>query len=81
MKFFENQPSPVLNRQLPSLVEVIHSSLLLDGESVYSLVTNPLLLLLARVILAKCSPKMNSLQVNLSPCRNLLFVVTNRWFV
>ncbi|KAF6720018.1 Tetratricopeptide repeat protein 27, partial [Oryzias melastigma] len=45
-----------------SLVEEIHSHLLLDGESVYSLVANPLLLLLARVILCKCSIKMESLQ-------------------
>uniref|UniRef100_A0AAQ5XMP8 Tetratricopeptide repeat protein 27 n=1 Tax=Amphiprion ocellaris TaxID=80972 RepID=A0AAQ5XMP8_AMPOC len=37
--------------------------LLLDGESVYSLVANPFLLLLARVILIKCSSKMDSLQL------------------
>uniref|UniRef100_A0A4W6G534 Tetratricopeptide repeat protein 27 n=1 Tax=Lates calcarifer TaxID=8187 RepID=A0A4W6G534_LATCA len=43
--------------------QAIHSCLLLDGESVYSLVANPFLLLLARVILTKCSSKMNSLQL------------------
>lgn len=48
------------------MVEAVHSSLLLDGESVYSLVANPLLLLLARVILTKCSSKMDNLQVRLS---------------
>ncbi|KAM7408112.1 hypothetical protein PAMA_002003 [Pampus argenteus] len=46
-----------------TLVEAIHSSLLLDGESVYSLVANPFLLLLAKVILTKCSSKMDSLQL------------------
>ncbi|MEQ2172886.1 Tetratricopeptide repeat domain 27 [Goodea atripinnis] len=44
-------------------MEAIHSSLLLDGESVYSLVVHPFLLLLARVILIKCSPKMENLQL------------------
>ncbi|XP_010742093.1 tetratricopeptide repeat protein 27 [Larimichthys crocea] len=46
-----------------TLVDAIHSSLLLDGESVYSLVSNPFLILLARVILTKCSSKMDSLQL------------------
>ncbi|XP_047208148.1 tetratricopeptide repeat protein 27 isoform X2 [Girardinichthys multiradiatus] len=49
------------NSQL--LMEAIHSSLLLDGESVYSLVVHPFLLLLAKVILTKCSPKMENLQL------------------
>ncbi|XP_061914968.1 LOW QUALITY PROTEIN: tetratricopeptide repeat protein 27 [Entelurus aequoreus] len=49
--------------QPQSMVESIHSCLLLDGESVYSLVANPFLLLLARVILTKCSSKMSSLQL------------------
>lgn len=52
--------------QPQTVVEAIHSSLLLDGESVYSLVANPFLLLLARVILTKCSSKMDGLQVTLS---------------
>uniref|UniRef100_A0A668AGD3 Tetratricopeptide repeat protein 27 n=1 Tax=Myripristis murdjan TaxID=586833 RepID=A0A668AGD3_9TELE len=38
-------------------------SILIDGESVYSLVANPFLLLLARVILINCSSKMDSLQL------------------
>ncbi|XP_045927336.1 tetratricopeptide repeat protein 27-like [Micropterus dolomieu] len=56
-------PPALLSSQPQMLVEAIHSSLLLDGESVYSLVANPFLLLLARVILTKCSPKMDSLQL------------------
>uniref|UniRef100_A0A8C9ZWN9 Tetratricopeptide repeat protein 27 n=1 Tax=Sander lucioperca TaxID=283035 RepID=A0A8C9ZWN9_SANLU len=54
-------PQALLSSQ--TLVEAIHSSLLLDGESVYSLVANPFLLLLARVILNKCCSKMDSLQL------------------
>ncbi|XP_047459637.1 tetratricopeptide repeat protein 27 isoform X2 [Mugil cephalus] len=46
-----------------TLLEAIHCGLLLDGESVYSLVANPFVLLLARVILIKCSSKMDSLQL------------------
>uniref|UniRef100_A0A8C3AQ27 Tetratricopeptide repeat protein 27 n=1 Tax=Cyclopterus lumpus TaxID=8103 RepID=A0A8C3AQ27_CYCLU len=46
--------------------------LLLDGESVYSLVANPFLLMLARVILTKCSSKMAGLQ--LLPCWTLRYV-------
>ncbi|XP_018550209.1 tetratricopeptide repeat protein 27 isoform X2 [Lates calcarifer] len=56
-------PPALLSSQPQTLVEAIHSCLLLDGESVYSLVANPFLLLLARVILTKCSSKMNSLQL------------------
>lgn len=54
-------PQGLLSPQ--NVTEVIHSSLLLDGESVYSLVANPLLLLLAKVILTKCASKMDSLQL------------------
>ncbi|XP_071396495.1 tetratricopeptide repeat protein 27-like, partial [Centroberyx affinis] len=46
-----------------ALTEALHRSLLLDGESVYSLVANPFVLLLARVILLNCSSKMDSLQL------------------
>ncbi|XP_078129351.1 tetratricopeptide repeat protein 27 [Sander vitreus] len=56
-------PQALLSSQPQTLVEAIHSSLLLDGESVYSLVANPFLLLLARVILNKCCSKMDSLQL------------------
>lgn len=56
-------PLALLSSQPQTVVEAIHSSLLLDGESVYSLVANPFLLLLARVILTKCSSKMDSLQL------------------
>ncbi|XP_022620855.1 tetratricopeptide repeat protein 27 [Seriola dumerili] len=56
-------PPALLASQPQSLVEAIHSSLLLDGESVYSLVANPFLLLLAGIILTKCSSKMDSLQL------------------
>ncbi|KAF0027625.1 tetratricopeptide repeat protein 27 isoform X1 [Scophthalmus maximus] len=56
-------PSALLSSQPQTLVEAIHSSLLLDGESVYSLVANPFLLLLASIILTKCSSKMESLQL------------------
>lgn len=56
-------PSALLSSQPQTVVEAIHSSLLLDGESVYSLVANPFLLLLARVILTKCSSKMEGLQL------------------
>lgn len=56
-------PHALLSSQPQTLVEALHSSLLLDGESVYTLVANPFLLLLARVILTKCSSKMDSLQL------------------
>uniref|UniRef100_A0A7N8X8P4 Tetratricopeptide repeat protein 27 n=1 Tax=Mastacembelus armatus TaxID=205130 RepID=A0A7N8X8P4_9TELE len=56
-------PPVLLSSQLWKPVDAIHSSLLLDGESVYSLVANPVLLLLARVILVKCSSKLDSLQL------------------
>nr|XP_020455566.1 tetratricopeptide repeat protein 27 [Monopterus albus] len=56
-------PPALLSTQPQNLAEAIHCSLLLDGESVYSLVANPFLLLLSRVILTKCSSKMDSLQL------------------
>ncbi|XP_039994991.1 tetratricopeptide repeat protein 27 isoform X2 [Xiphias gladius] len=56
-------PPALLSFQPQTLVEAVHSSLLLDGESVYNLVANPFLLLLASVILTKCSSKMESLQL------------------
>ncbi|XP_068997979.1 LOW QUALITY PROTEIN: tetratricopeptide repeat protein 27 [Embiotoca jacksoni] len=54
-------PPALLSSQ--TLVEALHSCLLLDGEVVYSLVANPFLLLLARVILIRCSSEMDSLQL------------------
>ncbi|XP_028323482.1 tetratricopeptide repeat protein 27 isoform X2 [Gouania willdenowi] len=49
--------------QTQFLDEAICASLLLDGESIYNLVANSFLLLLARVILTKCSSKMDTLQL------------------
>ncbi|XP_056903588.1 tetratricopeptide repeat protein 27 isoform X3 [Takifugu flavidus] len=54
---------PALTAQTHTLDEALRSHLLLDGESVYTLVANPFLLLLARVILVKCSSRMLSLQL------------------
>uniref|UniRef100_A0A8C3AQ24 Tetratricopeptide repeat protein 27 n=1 Tax=Cyclopterus lumpus TaxID=8103 RepID=A0A8C3AQ24_CYCLU len=59
-------------RGLPLTAVVLDLHLLLDGESVYSLVANPFLLMLARVILTKCSSKMAGLQ--LLPCWTLRYV-------
>ncbi|KAK2832663.1 hypothetical protein Q5P01_016552 [Channa striata] len=56
-------PPSLLCSEPHTLRETVLSSLQLDGESVYSLVTNPFLLLLARVILTKCSPRMDSLHL------------------
>ncbi|XP_068574986.1 tetratricopeptide repeat protein 27 [Cebidichthys violaceus] len=56
-------PQALLSSQPHGVVEAVHASLLLDGECVYSLVANPFLLLLARVILTKCSSKMDGLQL------------------
>lgn len=70
----------IFNWQPQTLVEAIHSCLLLDGESVYSLIANPFLLLLARVILAKCSAKMVNLQVNLYFCHNHLFLMNGVFY-
>ncbi|KAL0964405.1 hypothetical protein UPYG_G00323400 [Umbra pygmaea] len=46
-----------------ALTAALLGSLLLDGESVYSLVGNPFLLLLARVLLVHCSAELHSLQL------------------
>ncbi|KAF7661306.1 hypothetical protein LDENG_00265090 [Lucifuga dentata] len=56
-------PPALVSSQVQTLNEAIYASLLLDGESVYSLVANPFFLLLAKVILVKCSSKMDSLQL------------------
>lgn len=55
-------PPPLCQPQ--ALTDALLDSLLLDGESVYSLVANPFLLLLVRVLLVNCSSKMDSLQVS-----------------
>uniref|UniRef100_A0A672JW36 Tetratricopeptide repeat protein 27 n=1 Tax=Sinocyclocheilus grahami TaxID=75366 RepID=A0A672JW36_SINGR len=49
--------------QPAALNAAVQSSLQLDGESVYSLVSNPLLLLLTRVIFVNCGPKLETLQL------------------
>ncbi|KAK1793671.1 hypothetical protein P4O66_012036 [Electrophorus voltai] len=46
-----------------ALTSALLSSLLLDGDSVYGLVSNPLLLLLARVLLVSCAAKLEHLQL------------------
>ncbi|KAG7462557.1 hypothetical protein MATL_G00186080 [Megalops atlanticus] len=46
-----------------ALTAAILSSLILDGESVYSLVSNPFLLLMARVLLVTCADKLESFQL------------------
>ncbi|XP_023183765.1 tetratricopeptide repeat protein 27 [Xiphophorus maculatus] len=64
LHMWDRLPSALLFSQSPQLLtEATLSSLLLDGESVYSLVVNPFLLLLARVILTKCAAKMERLQL------------------
>ncbi|XP_014859171.1 PREDICTED: tetratricopeptide repeat protein 27 [Poecilia mexicana] len=64
LHMWDQLPSVLLSSRSPQLLtEATLSSLLLDGESVYSLVVNPFLLLLARVILTKCSAKMERLQL------------------
>lgn len=49
--------------QPAALSTAVLSSLQLDGECVYSLVSNPLLLLLTRVILVNCGAKLERLQL------------------
>lgn len=57
-------PSALLQNQSPGSVrDSVLSSLLLDGEAVYSLVSNPLLLLLSRVLLTTVADNMSSLQL------------------
>ncbi|XP_032409683.1 tetratricopeptide repeat protein 27 [Xiphophorus hellerii] len=64
LHMWDRLPSALLSSRSPQLLtEATLSSLLLDGESVYSLVVNPFLLLLARVILTKCAAKMERLQL------------------
>lgn len=46
-----------------ALTSALLNSLVLDGESVYSLVSNPFLLLLARVLLVSCGAKLESFQL------------------
>ncbi|KAJ3610433.1 hypothetical protein NHX12_022525 [Muraenolepis orangiensis] len=71
-----NWTGPSLSLHLPDLLppsllaptpqevaEELRRSLVLDGEAVYSLVSNPFLLLLARVVFVSCSPKMEQLQL------------------
>ncbi|XP_053093576.1 tetratricopeptide repeat protein 27 isoform X1 [Pangasianodon hypophthalmus] len=58
-------PSALLDKhkEVGAVTSVLLSSLLLDGECVYSLLSNPLLLLMARVLLVTCAEKMDSLQL------------------
>ncbi|XP_006638893.1 tetratricopeptide repeat protein 27 isoform X1 [Lepisosteus oculatus] len=46
-----------------ALAASVLNSLVLDGESVYSLVSNPILLVLARVVLISCASKLESFQL------------------
>ncbi|CAL8298155.1 unnamed protein product [Merluccius merluccius] len=57
-------PSLLAPRAEPQVLsDELQGGLVLDGEEVYRLVSNPFLLLLARVILLSCSPKMEQLQL------------------
>lgn len=57
-------PTALLQNQSSSSVrDSVLSALLLDGEAVYSLVSNPLLLLLSRVLLTTVAKKMSSPQL------------------
>ncbi|KAL4641124.1 tetratricopeptide repeat protein 27 isoform X1 [Arapaima gigas] len=58
-------PATLLQRysEPRELTTAILSSLVLDGESVYTLVCNPFLLLLARVLLVSCGQKLQSFEL------------------
>ncbi|KAG1972670.1 tetratricopeptide repeat protein [Pimephales promelas] len=57
-------PEALLQNSEPAALNMaVLSSLQLDGESVYSLVSNPLLLLLTRVIFVNCGAKLETLQL------------------
>ncbi|KAI5611438.1 tetratricopeptide repeat protein 27, partial [Silurus asotus] len=51
------------HKEAGAVTSALLSSLVLDGESVYSLLSNPLLLLVARVLLVSCAEKMDNLQL------------------
>ncbi|MBN3317821.1 TTC27 protein, partial [Atractosteus spatula] len=55
--------SELLLSQPQALAASVLNSLVLDGESVYSLVSNPILLVLARVVLISCASKLESFQL------------------
>ncbi|KAF7704853.1 hypothetical protein HF521_021925 [Silurus meridionalis] len=51
------------HKEAGAVTSVLLSSLVLDGESVYSLLSNPFLLLVAQVLLVSCAEKMDNLQL------------------
>ncbi|XP_060789209.1 tetratricopeptide repeat protein 27 [Neoarius graeffei] len=71
-------PSALLDKytEAGGVTSALLSSLLLDGECVYSLLRNPLLLLMARVLLVSCAERMESLQ--LLPWWTLRYVVLHQ---
>ncbi|KAJ8248502.1 hypothetical protein GJAV_G00242710 [Gymnothorax javanicus] len=56
-------PPALLQPQTEALTVAVRNRLVLDGESVYSLVSNPILLLLTRVLLVNCGAKLESFQL------------------